>query len=47
MLKVLHLASFVALRVCFGLQDDLDAPFMHLFYVTLRHVKFEERPELK
>ena len=44
-IKFSDLASLVTLRICFGLQDNSDAPFTHLFYLTLHHVKFEEWPE--
>ena len=45
--KFSSLASLVALRVCFGLQDNSDGPIKHLFHLILHHVKFEKWPELK
>ena len=47
--KFSNLVSLVALGICFGLQDNLDAhaPFMHLFYLILHHVNLEEWPELE
>ena len=37
-----NLASLVALKLCFSLQDSSDAPFVDLFYLILDNVKFEE-----
>ena len=36
-----NLVSLVALTVCFGLQDNSDTSFMHLFYLILHHEKQE------
>ena len=42
-----NLTSLVALRVCFSLQDNSDAPFIYLFYLIL-YVKFEQwKQEMK